>query len=140
MNNIFNVFFLQKFTKKYIEKQWSHKLPVEISGISSKEIMFNPLEFSIIIDNIADNAQKANSTKLTIYFGNDNDGFYINWTDDGYGLQIENDNNKVFEQGYTTTNGTGIGLYTVKKYVDNMNATISINEKYKDGFELQMRF
>ena len=102
--------------------------------------MFNPLEFSIIIDNIADNAQKANSTKLTIYFGNDNDGFYINWTDDGYGLQIENDNNKVFEQGYTTTNGTGIGLYTVKKYVDNMNATISINEKYKDGFELQMRF
>ena len=129
-----------KFTKKYIEKQWSHKLPVEISGISSKEIMFNPLEFSIIIDNIADNAQKANSTKLTIYFGNDNDGFYINWTDDGYGLQIENDNNKVFEQGYTTTNGTGIGLYTVKKYVDNMNATISINEKYKDGFELQMRF
>lgn len=27
-----------------------------------------------------------------------------------------------------------------EKYVDNMNATININEKYKDGFELQMRF
>ena len=129
-----------KFTKKYIEKQWSHKLQVEIDGISSKEIMFNPLEFSIIIDNIADNAKKANSSKLIIYFGNDNDGFYINWTDNGYGLQIDNDNYKIFEQGYTTTNGTGIGLYTVKKYVDNMNATININEKYKDGFELQMRF
>ena len=57
-----------KFTKTYIEKQWNYRLPVEIKGITSMEIMFNPLEFSIIIDNIADNSKKANSTKLQIIF------------------------------------------------------------------------
>lgn len=128
-----------KFTKTYVEKQWSHKLPVEISGVQTMYIMFNPLEFSIIIDNIADNARKANATKLYIDFEKDDKGFCITWTDDGFGLQTDCDCSKVFEQGYTTTNGTGIGLYTVKKYAKKMNAIVKINEEYKAGFELQMR-
>lgn len=129
-----------KFTKTYVEKQWSHKLPVEIGGNRIMDIMFNPLEFSIIIDNIADNARKANATKLYIDFGNDDKGRYIKWIDNGYGLQADCDSSKVFEQGYTTTNGTGIGLYTVKKYAKKMNATVTVNKEYRDGFELQMRF
>lgn len=129
-----------KFTKTYVEKQWSHKLPVEIGGNRIMDIMFNSLEFSIIIDNIADNARKANATKLYIDFGNDDKGRYIKWIDNGYGLQADCDSSKVFEQGYTTTNGTGIGLYTVKKYAKKMNATVTVNKEYRDGFELQMRF
>lgn len=129
-----------KFTKTYIEKHWSHKLSVEISGATAMEIMFNPLEFSIIIDNIADNAKKANSTKLRIIFVNDEKGYCIKWIDDGYGLQTDVDGSKVFEQGFTTTKGTGIGLYTVKKYAKKMNATVTVNKEYKNGFELHMRF
>lgn len=128
-----------KFTKTYIEKYWSHKLPVEIKGVTSMDIMFNPLEFSIIIDNIADNARKANSTKLQITFERDEKGYCIKWIDDGYGVQPDVDDSKVFEQGFTTTKGTGIGLYTVKKYAKKMSATVTVNKEYKNGFELQMR-
>lgn len=128
-----------KFTKTYLEKQWSHKLTVEVVGVETLDVMFNPLEFSIIIDNIADNARKANATKLYINFINDNKGVLIKWTDDGFGLQTDCDGSKVFEQGFTTTNGTGIGLYTVEKYAKKMNATVGVNKEYKDGFELQMR-
>lgn len=129
-----------KFTKTYIEKQWNYRLPVEIKGITSMEIMFNPLEFSIIIDNIADNSKKANSTKLQIIFERDEKGNCIKWIDDGYGVQTDIDNSRVFEQGFTTTKGTGIGLYTVKKYAKKMNAIVTVNKEYKNGFELQMRF
>ena len=126
-----------KFTKEYVEKQWNHKLPVEIRGLDSMEVMFNPLEFSIIIDNIADNARKANATKLQIVFENNN---CIKWIDNGYGIQSDVDVSKMFEQGFTTTNGTGIGLYTIQKYANKMNATVTINSNYKNGFELLMRF
>ena len=128
-----------KFTKEYVEKQWNHKLPVEIKGLDSMEVLFNPLEFSIIIDNIADNARKANATKLQIVFEGNADSHCIKWIDDGYGIQPDVDVSKMFEQGFTTTNGTGIGLYTVQKYANKMNATVTINNKYKDGFELLMR-
>lgn len=126
--------------KSVVEKHWSHKLPVEIKGVTSMDIMFNPLEFSIIIDNIADNSRKANSTKLQIIFEKDEKGQCIKWIDDGYGVQSDIGDSKVFEQGFTTTNGTGIGLYTVKKYVKKMSATVTVNKEYKNGFELQMRF
>lgn len=129
-----------KFTKTYTEKQWNHKLPVEIKGVAHMNLMFNPLEFSIIIDNIADNAKKSNSTKLQIIFVDEEDCHCIRWIDDGYGLQMDVDNSKIFQQGFTTTKGTGIGLYTVKKYAEKMKAIVTVNEKYKDGFELQMRF
>ncbi|MCI9421038.1 MAG: sensor histidine kinase [Eubacterium sp.] len=129
-----------KFTKIYTEKHWSHKLKVEVSGVEKLEIMFNPLEFSIIIDNIADNARKANATKLEIIFQSDANGNNILWIDDGYGLMEDTDYTKIFEQGFTTTNGTGIGLYTVKNYAEKMNATVTLNEEYKNGFKLQMRF
>ena len=52
----------------------------------------------------------------------------------------DTDYTKIFEQGFTTTNGTGIGLYTVKNYAEKMNATVTLNEEYKNGFKLQMRF
>ena len=129
-----------KFTKTYIEKQWQYKLPIEILGIDSLEVEFNPIEFSIIIDNIADNAIKANSTKMQIIFESEENEHCIRWVDDGYGVDSNIIDCKIFEQGFTTTNGTGIGLYTVKKYAKKMNAVLSVNREYRHGFELQMRF
>lgn len=129
-----------KFTKTYIEKQWQYKLPIEILGIDSLEVEFNPTEFSIIIDNIADNAIKANSTKMQIIFESEESEYCIRWVDDGYGIDSHIIDSKIFEQGFTTTSGTGIGLYTVKKYAKKMNAVLSVNREYRNGFELQMRF
>lgn len=129
-----------KFTKTYIEKQWQYKLPIEILGIDSLEVEFNPVEFSIIIDNIADNAIKANSTKMQIIFESEESEHCIRWVDDGYGIDSHIIDSKIFEQGFTTTSGTGIGLYTVKKYAKKMNAVLSVNREYRNGFELQMRF
>lgn len=129
-----------KFTKAYINKQWNRKLDISIEGEASMNMMFNPLEFSIIIDNIADNSKKANANTLHIIFENKNDVKYIIWRDDGYGISDGVDDKKVFEQGFTTTNGTGIGLYTVIDYVNKMNGTVTVNRDYKDGFEIQMRF
>lgn len=129
-----------KFTKTYIEKHWGHKLQIDIIGDKTMDIMFNPLEFSIIIDNIADNSRKANANRLQIIFENDENGNHITWIDDGCGLRENVNDKKVFEQGFTTTSGTGIGLYTVEKYTKKMNGTVNVNEKYKGGFELQMRF
>ena len=55
-------------------------------------------------------------------------------------MQPDIDESRIFEQGFTTTKGTGIGLYTVKKYAKKMSATVTVNKEYKNGFELQMRF
>ena len=128
-----------KFSKTYIEKQWNHKFSVLITGVPSMDLLFNPLEFSIIIDNIIDNSKKANANKLEICFQNDSEKCIL-FRDDGFGIGNDVDVDKLFEQGFTTTKGTGIGLYTVKQYADKMHGKLTVNTNYVHGFELQMRF
>lgn len=128
-----------KFSKTYIEKKWNNKFSVFITGVTSMELPFNPLEFSIIIDNIVDNSKKANANKLEICFQNDGEKSIL-FRDDGFGITNDVDVDKFFEQGFTTTKGTGIGLYTVKQYADKMHAQLTVNTNYVNGFELQMRF
>ena len=77
-------------------------------------VRYNPLEFSVIIDNIVDNARKANASKLILKFEQHNIGIVIRCSDDGYGLKPGTNAERLFEAGYTTTSGSGIGLSTVK--------------------------
>lgn len=129
-----------KFTKEYIDKQWRHKFNVAVQSDGEMKLLFNPLEFSIVIDNIVDNSKKANATELEIIFNESDIGQMILFRDDGFGMSDDIRADKVFEEGSTTTRGTGIGLYTVKKYVDKMDGVIRVNEEYKKGFELRVRF
>lgn len=131
-----------KFTKTYVEKRWlpRNKLKIKVEGDDGIHIPFNPLEFSIVIDNIADNARKANAFTLNIIFEENNERGVIYWRDDGCGADEDIVIGKVFEQGFTTTKGTGIGLYTVKNYVEKMGGVVTVDSDYKSGFGLEMRF
>ena len=64
-------------------------------------------------------------------------------SDDGEGLSsIITDTNSILEKGYTTTNGSGLGLYNVATFVKSvLNGTISIdNNREKTGFKLIIKF
>ncbi len=41
--------------------------------------------------------------------------------------------------GYTTTTGSGLGLYNVKTILKDENGTIKYNPQNEDGFELIIR-
>ena len=132
-----------EFIKKYVEQQWTKKFKVEVEKLNNQRfiIEFNPLEFSIIIDNIISNSRKANSNKISIDAKIREDDFIdIIFSDDGKGIDRDiSDSNKIFEQGYTRTKGSGIGLYTVKSYLEKIDGQVIVNKDYVDGFQLIVR-
>ena len=99
-------------------------------------VRYNPLEFSIMIDNIVDNARKANASKLTLRFEQQDAAILMRCFDDGYGLKPGANVDRLFEAGYTTTSGSGIGLSTVKKYIEKIGGKVEFNPEYTAGFEL----
>ena len=103
---------------------------------TNRSVKFNPLEFSIILDNIVSNSHKANASKLTFTFEQNEEGVILRCADDGYGLNPSVDVNRIFEPGYTTTDGTGIGMSTIKKYIEKVGGRVSYNPAYKSGFEV----
>lgn len=99
---------------------------------------FKPLEMTIIIDNLISNSKKKNAKKVSFTFNmkNDND-LEIVYKDDGDGLDKEIiDPETIFEKGITTTRGSGLGLYHVKRIVTEQNGTIELNQEVDKGIEL----
>lgn len=102
----------------------------------SANVRFNPLEFSIILDNLIDNSRKANANTLILRFEKNGNEILIRCSDDGYGLKKGVNEERLFEPGYTTTSGSGIGLSTIKKYIEKSGGRVAYNREYTHGFEV----
>ena len=114
--------------------------PINFQIVNSRQsndaVRFNPLEMSIIIDNIISNSKKANAQSITFTFEDCEYGLLIRCKDDGYGLKQSADPNRIFEPGYSPTGGTGIGMSTIQKYIAKIGGKAEYNPDYKTGFEL----
>ncbi len=115
------------------------KVSTFIEGSSSKFVFrFRPLEMIIIIDNLIDNAQKAGAKKLDIVISPlKKNGLKLVFRDDGSGVPDKN-KSKIFDFGFTTTSGSGLGLYHIKQIIEKMNGTIVLNSDYKKGAEFDI--
>jgi len=95
-------------------------------------IEFRPLEITNMIDNLIYNAKNAKAKNVTFSFLKHNNKLEINIIDDGEGIpQI--DMKKIFDFGFSKTEGSGIGLYMVKKSIENIKGRIEVISKINNG-------
>ena len=65
----------------------------------------------------------------------------MHFSDDGVGLDKSiTDVESIFERGYSTTFGFGLGLYHAKKVVTEMRGTIQVMPNTDSGFALEVAF
>jgi signal transduction histidine kinase len=94
-------------------------LDINIPKDISKFIIVKPLELSIMIDNIISNSIKASASKVSVIAIKKGHNVVIEFHDNGNGLTKEAIFEMIFDKGYTTTKGgSGLGLYYLKKFVD----------------------
>ena len=95
-----------------------------------KTMKFNPLEVSLLVDNLLSNSLKASANHFGVEIHEKEGKVVISIYDDGKGIQLE-DVNSIFEKGVTTTNGSGLGLYNVANYVRNeLKGQIVVDESF----------
>jgi signal transduction histidine kinase len=121
INEIFEV-----FEKKYPEIKIINK------NNDTHIFEFRPLEVTNMIDNLIHNAKNAKAKNIGFSFSKQDNNLEIKISDDGIGIPKENIE-KIFDFGYTSTDGSGIGLYIVKKSVDNMKGRIEVVSKENKG-------
>jgi hypothetical protein len=99
---------------------------------------FRPLELIIIIDNLLSNSSKAAAKNVTIEWNRRTDKiieFIV--ADDGRGIKPDIID-RIFEFGFTTTDGSGLGLYHVKELIERMNGYISVTKNLIWGSEFTL--
>ncbi|ASY78664.1 hypothetical protein BJK05_01035 [Pectobacterium polaris] len=102
---------------------------------------FKPIEISILIDNLVNNAEKAGASSVHFDIKQLSAKMIeIVITDDGTGLdQKIREPERIFEKGFSTTDGSGLGLYHVSYILDQMGGGISVDTKHSNGTRFTVR-
>lgn len=102
---------------------------------------FKPIELNIVLDNLLDNSNRAGASKGVFDITVESNSLMIIYEDDGKGIDPEIAPD-IFDFGFTTTKGSGIGLFHIKKILEeSYNGTINVIEnQYGAKFQLNLNF
>lgn len=94
---------------------------------------FSPMDISIIVDNLVSNAKKAKATMVSFeLMPLEKSGLLIRVNDNGRGLTTGTSPSRIFEMGYTTTQGAGLGLYHVQQVLGAIGGSIELAQEKRD--------
>lgn len=104
------------------------------------KLRFNPIDASIIVDNLISNARKAKASCIKFLLTQeDKSGLTIHVSDNGRGLTPGTNLLRIFEMGYTTTQGSGLGLYHVRQALGEMGGSIELDDQVEKGLGLVIK-
>ncbi len=104
------------------------------------EMIVNPIDIIIVIDNLISNSQKNDAKQVDVKWRkNSNNNIEMSVKDDGIGIQ-DKLLKRIFDFGFTTTRGSGIGLYHVRDLLSKMKADISVCNEHEKGVEFIIEF
>lgn len=130
--------FIHEYLVELLSKIYARRIKL-ICSVNAPPLVveYCPLEIGLAVENIISNSIKAKATQVEIVFEESKQCATICFTDNGKGLDPSISNVRaIFEKGYTTTNGSGLGLYNVMQSFSAINATVDVDASYIKGFRL----
>lgn len=140
------VSYIDEYLGEYMSLFENRSLKIEIYKFNASLFRkVSLLDLSIVLDNLISNAEKKKATVIQIDFkNNSNNQLEMLFSDNGLGLSQDYLNNPevVFELGITDTDGSGIGLHTVRSVLKEINASIGFagNNKILKGATFKIIF
>lgn len=126
------------------EVQYGSSARFEIQQSSSPAVIVSdPLQFERSISNLIDNAVEASPIKSLIRIVVDSDDDFVEIAIQDFGKGISSENlQKIGKKGFTYNkiNGTGIGVFYAKKFVEELGGKFNIESKLGKGTKIRMTF
>lgn len=129
---------LVEYIRQYLESNFAARTKGMRLRFEGEDIAFTrtfrPLEVSIVLDNLVDNSFKAKATSMGVRFEVSGGLLHVYLSDNGKGVEEENQE-FLFGRGYTTTDGSGIGLHNIRTIMKDMGGSISFAGNHFDDLE-----
>lgn len=135
------VSFIDEYVQNVYKESSSSNLHIKIDGKNTRFIKrFKPMEMTIIIDNLLNNSRKAKAKNVSMVFALEDLDLVLTYIDQGgsgFDKSIS-DLDNIFNIGFTTTRGSGLGLYHIREIISSLNGTIGA-EKISGGAKFVIR-
>lgn len=127
--------FLTDYIEQIARVSGSARLRIEVSNTHpGLKLRFNPIDASIIVDNLISNAKRAKATLITFDLSAlERNGLLARVSDNGRGMPAGTNKSRIFEMGYTTTQGSGLGLYHIRQVLGEMGGSIELENSSSKG-------
>lgn len=121
--------YIQKICIGEIQTLDHEKIDVKFqNNFKGKFVMrFKHIEISMVIDNFFSNARRAGATKIDINIKGYENKFTLIFQDNGKGID-KDIQDKIFNLGFTTTDGSGMGLAHIVKILKPLNGTLKLDK------------
>ncbi len=136
-----------EMAKILVENGCEERIKVKFTRTDYLTIDLQTKVFESIFVNLLTNAIKynSNSPKVEIQLVQTQDGKQILFKDNGIGIDVEKNADKVFApfqriDNASQSEGTGVGLFIVKKLIQAHSGTISVKSKLGEGTEFILFF
>jgi signal transduction histidine kinase len=122
--------FLTEYIEEIAQVSGSARIQVDVRnrhpGI---KLRFKPIDASIIVENLISNARRAKASRISFELTPlDKAGLVVRVTDNGRGISPAVGRDRIFDMGYTTTGGSGLGLYHVRQVLGEMGGSIEVED------------
>ena len=117
-------------------------IDIQVKGLNLSFVTpFKPIDIIIALDNLFNNSFKAKATTISLQWeAESNSIIRLEVIDNGIGIPEKN-LSKVFEFRFSTTDGSGLGLYHTQEVIKRMGGEISVaNNKDKPGVTFSIKF
>lgn len=127
--------FIADYIEQIVRVSGSARLRVLVENDHpGLKLRFNPIDASIIVDNLISNAKRAKASWIKFDLSTiEKNGLLIRVSDNGRGLPPGTKRDRIFEMGYTTTQGSGLGLYHVRQVLGEMGGSIELEDSSGKG-------
>ena len=125
---------LAAFITDYIEQiarvSGGNRLRIQVENTHpGLKMRFNPMDAAVIVDNLISNSKRAKAPSIKFELSPlDKTGLLMRVSDTGRGIPPGTNKKRIFEMGYTTTQGSGLGLYHVRQVLGEIGGTIELDE------------
>lgn len=126
----------------FVLDPYQNKIAIEFAPAEKNKFVteFAPINVSIVFDNLISNSRKHKSKKILVsVVKNTNETLVISIKDDGKGIPPKNIP-LLFQIGFTTTDGSGLGLSHAKDVMEEMGGSLLYNENSENGAEFMLIF
>lgn len=126
----------------FVLDPYQQRIEIQFHSSPNAEFIteFTPIDVSIILDNLISNSRKHKSTMIDVSVIEKNkDKLVISFKNNGRGIPRKNIPS-LFQMGFTTTDGSGLGLYHTRSIMLEMNGNITVNDNSPEGAEFFLTF
>ena len=122
--------FITEYIEQIARTSGSARMRMEVENTHpGLKMRFNPIDASIVVDNLLSNARRANATRVKFELSPfERTGLQMRVHDNGRGMGPGVDRQHIFDMGYTTTQGSGLGLYHVRQVLGEMGGSIELED------------